>query len=309
MKISVERISVLCGVLALCASAALILQKAFATSCGTANLSLGNGWTLVDCNAVSGAVPYTVSLSLSHGQAVRAHSTIVVLADADQSNDADPIKMSGTMSCSDNAGDTFTQTPMGDDTFPNTITSTVINLGYWYTLDSNPKAYDYQATCTFATPGTTRDLDMSVMVFRRDSGLPSGGIDTYIPWHNSVAANAPCPCEIVPGGQTLTVNHPGDLVLAGGNMYGGYAQVDFPFAGVDGDGSYRGPAYYTAGVTSSGPQTLEFHWYTDVQSAAAGSTMFALLDSSHSARATHTQQPQTSGLPSEIAGGRELMGK
>jgi hypothetical protein len=237
---------------------------------GCHNLTLGGGWTCVDSNAVSATGGPTVSLALTHGSAVPVHATVVLFSDADM------VSGDGTMSCGDNAGNVFTRAPMGFATIDNGR-NTVRSVGYWYVLDSKAKASGYQASCTFSTTGDTQDLDMSVMVFKQTSGRPSAGIDAYLPWSIGYSGSGTCPCPIVPGGQTLTVNHAGDLILGGGNMNGGFPQVNPPFTGVDGDGVYTGAAYYTSAAVSTGAGGYTLVWYDTLPNDGRASTMIAFL--------------------------------
>jgi hypothetical protein len=241
---------------------------------GCHNQSLGGGWTCVDSNAISAVGPPTVSLGLVHGEAVPAHATIVLFVDADMySGD-------GVMRCGDNAANLFTQAPMGRSTIDNGSRN-VVAVSYWYVLDSKPKATGYRVTCTFTpTSGSTQDLDLSVMVFKQASGLPSPGIDTYLQWDSGYSAPGPCPCAIVPGGQTLRVNYAGDLILGGGNMNGGFPQVNPPFVGIDGDGVYTGAAYYTSATVSTAPGNYTLTWYDTRADDGRASTMFAFRSSS-----------------------------
>jgi hypothetical protein len=268
------------GVLALVTILAILalnnhVSKASGPS-GCYNLPLGNGWTCVDTNAGSAiTVGPDVSLGLYHNETpIPAHGVIVVMVDADMHNGTGT---DGKMTCSDNAGNTMVPAPMGDSTV-NNLPSVVRGLNYWYVLDAKPMPNGgYRATCHFATTGDFADMDMSVTLFRQDSGLPSPGIDTFIPWNSGNSASGTCPCAMVPGGQDITVTQAGDLILGGGNMNGGYAKLDAPFVGVDGDFFYTGVAYFTAATTSSGPGTFHFNWYDDRPDDGRTSAVFALM--------------------------------
>jgi hypothetical protein len=147
-------------------------------------------------------------------------------------------------------------------------------VSYWYVLDAKPKT-DYQASCTFTTAGVISDLDMGLMVFKQASGKASPGLDSYIPWAEGNSGPAPCPCEMVPGGQTLTVGVAGALVIGGGNMNGYPTRIDAPFVGVDGDHFNPFLAYFTTAATSNAPGTFRLRWYESLAQNGMASTMFA----------------------------------
>ena len=235
---------------------------------GCFNQSLGNGWTCIDSNAVSATAGPTVALGLFNGSAVPAHSLILVFVDADMDSG------DGTMACRDNGQNVFTRAPMGAATI-NNAAHTVRAVSYWYVLDAKAKASGYQASCTFTTSGVIQDLDMSVMVFKHASGLPSPGIDTFIPWAEGNSGPGPCPCEMVPGGQALVVNHAGDLMIGGGNMNGAPTRIDAPFVGVDGDHVHVFLTYFTTAATSGAPGSFRLRWYEDRAQDGMASTMFA----------------------------------
>jgi hypothetical protein len=235
---------------------------------GCFNQSLGNGWSCIDSNAVAGSVGSTVTRRLFHDAAVPAHALIVLFTDADmRSGD-------GTMTCRDNAQNVFTRAPMGNASIDN-APLVVRSVSYWYTLDAKAKASGYEASCTFSSTGVIGDLDLSVMVFKHSSGLPSPGIDTFIPWAEGYSGPGPCPCEMVPGGQTLVANYAGDLIIGGGNMNGGPTRIDPPFVGVDGDFYLTYGAYFTTAATTSAPGSYRLRWYESRARDGMASTMFA----------------------------------
>jgi hypothetical protein len=226
------------------------------------------GWTCIDSNAVVATGGPTVSLSLFHGAVVPAHSLILVFVDADMDLG------DGIMSCSDNALNVFTRAPMGNATISNGA-HTVRAVSYWYVRDAKVKASGYRASCTFTTSGIIQDMDMSVMVFKHASGLPSLGLDGYVPWAEGNSAPGPCPCEMVPGGQALVVNQPGELIIGGGNMNGAPTRIDAPFIGIDGDHIHSYLTYFTTAGTSRAPGTFRLRWYEDMSQNGMASTMFA----------------------------------
>ena len=234
---------------------------------GCLNQNLGNGWTCTDSNAVSGNPGPTVSLRPSQWTAVPAHALILVFTDAEMySGD-------GTMNCTDNAGNLFTRAPMGNAKIYNQG-NYVRGVSYWYVLDARAKT-DYQASCTFTTTGVISDLDMGLMVFRQASGRASAGLDSYIPWAEGNSGSAPCPCEMVPGGQTLTVGVAGALIIGGGNMNGYPSRIDAPFVGVDGDHYNPFLAYFTTAATTSVAGAFRLRWYESLAQNGMASTMFA----------------------------------
>ena len=235
---------------------------------GCFNQSLGNGWTCIDSNAVVATGGPTVALRPYHGAAVPAHSLILVFVDADMDSG------DGTMSCRDNALNVFTRAPMGSATIANGA-HTVRAVNYWYVLDANAKASGYEASCTFTTSGVIQDMDMSLMVFKHSSGLASPGLDAYIPWAMGNSAPGPCPCELVPGGQTLSVNSAGALVIGGGNFNGAPTRIDAPFVGVDGDHIHVYLTYFTTAATTSAPGPIRLRWFEDLALSGQASTMFA----------------------------------
>jgi hypothetical protein len=235
---------------------------------GCLNQNLGNGWTCIDSNAVSGNPPPVVSLRLSSGAAVPAHALILIFTDAEMTSG------DGTMKCTDNAQNVFTRAPMGAAVIVNQA-NFVRQVSYWYVLDANPMASGYQASCAFTTTGVAADLDMSVMVFKQASGKASPGIDTYIPWAEGNSGPGPCPCEMVPGGQTLVVSQAGDLIIGGGNMNGYPMRIAAPFVGVDGDHYNPFPAYFTSAATSAAPGAFTFHWFESMAQNGMASTMFS----------------------------------
>jgi hypothetical protein len=136
-------------------------------------------------------------------------------------------------------------------------------------------ASGYQVHCTFASTGVISDLDMGLMVFKQTSGKASPGLDTYIPWSEGNSDAGPCPCEMVPGGQTLVVNYAGALIIGGGNMNGAPTRIDAPFVGVDGDHYNPFLTYFTTAATSSAPGSFRLRWFESLASNGMASTMFA----------------------------------
>ena len=235
---------------------------------GCYNQYLGNGWTCIDSNAGSGAPGPTEYLRPYYDSPVPAHAMILVFTDAEM------FSGDGTMSCADNAQNVFTKAPMGNATIYNQG-NYVRSVSYWYVLDAKAKASGYQAHCTFTSTGVISDLDMSLMVFKQANGKASPGLDTYIPWAEGFSAPGPCPCEMVPGGQTLAVNYAGDLIIGGGNMNGSPTRIDAPFVGVDGDHYNPFLTYFTTAATSSAPGTFRLRWFQSLASNGMASTMFA----------------------------------
>lgn len=148
-------------------------RPAWAIPCAAANVSLGNGWTLVDCNALSATGVNPNAMSLKNGQAVNAHDTLVGFADCDLSGATG----TATVSVSDNAGNVWTKFPLATKTIIDAGRH-VYDISWWYVLDAKAKASGYQFTvqCNMAGGGTLADLDQSIMVFRQSSGKAARGI-------------------------------------------------------------------------------------------------------------------------------------
>lgn len=247
----------------------MIVGRSLYAVSGCNNLTLATGWTCIDSNAISGSGSNPTSLTLVHSSAVNKGDILVTWA-----NLVTTSWTTQTIAVIDNAGNTFTQWTPGLHSYSTPANRWVAAV--YYTIASANKSSGYQMTCTASANGgaSARCDDVSITVIRPPKPATSLTEDGNN-WIHTTSAAGGCPCLTVAGGQSLTTTH-ADLVLGGGNSAAAPDQVDSPFVGIDGDGSFTGPMYYLMASVQSTAGAITAKWYIDAATSDVGSALLAL---------------------------------